>query len=99
MTDERQIATAQGNGDSTGVELQRFAHLHDSHLRTLFVNGTFAGATVKFQISIDDVTYFDVSGADAITAKTLTNVEFRAPFVRINVAGGGGTEAIDAWLV
>ena len=99
MADERQIASAQANGNSTGVAISRFAHLFESRLRTLFVNGTFDSATVKFQISIDDSTYFDVSGADAITAKTLINVEFRAPFVRVNVAGGGGSEAIDAWLV
>ncbi len=99
MADSRQFATAEGNGNSTGVAISRFAHIIESHLRTLFVNGTFDGATVKFQISVDDTTYFDVSGADAITAKTLVNVEFRAPFIRINVAGGGGTVAIDAWLV
>ena len=99
MTDERQIATAQDNGDSTGVEIQRFAHLFESRIRTLFVSGTFDSATVKFQISIDDSEYFDVPGANAITAKTVINVEFRAPFVRINVAGAASAAAIDAWLV
>ena len=99
MADKRQIASAQGNGNSTGVAISRFAHIFESHLRTLFVNGTFDSATVKFQISIDDTTYFDVSGADAITAKTVINVEFRAPFVRIDVASGLGSEAIDAWLL
>lgn len=98
MADERQIASAQANGSSTGIAISRYGHLEESHLRTLLVDGTFGGATVKFQISLDNVTYFDVSGADAITAKTAINVEFRAPFCRINVAGGTG-ESINAWLI
>ena len=99
MADERQIATAQGNGNSTGVEISRFAHIHESHLRTLLIGGTFDSATVKYQISLDDVTYFDVSGADAITANKAINIEHRAPFHRINVASGLGVEAIDAWVI
>lgn len=98
MADERRIATAQANGNSTGIAISRYAHIEESHLRTVFIDGTFGGSTVKFQISIDDSTYFDVTGADAITAKTAINVEFRAPFCRINVAGGTG-ESIDAWLI
>ena len=98
MANEQRLATAQGNGDSTGIEILRFAHTSESHLRTLLVGGTFGGATIKFQISLDDSTYFDVSGADAITAKTAINVEFRCKYCRINVAGGTG-ESIDAWLI
>ena len=98
MADERQIATAQANGNSTGVVISRPGHLAESHLRTLFVTGTFNGATVKYQLSPDNVTYFDVVDADAITANKVINVEHRAPFHRINVAGGGGSEAIDAFV-
>ncbi len=99
MADERQIATAQGDGDSTGVEISRFGHTSESHLRTLFVGGTFNGATVKYQVSLDDTTYFDVVGVDSITSKKAINVEHRAQFHRINVSGGGGSEAIDAWVI
>jgi len=98
MANEIRLATAQANGNSTGIEQQRFGSVDESHLRTLFVDGTFGSATVKFQISIDNSTYFDVTGADAITAKAVVNVEFRAQYVRINVAGGTG-ESIDAWLI
>lgn len=102
--DIRKIAAAQGNGDSAGVSISRFSHLFESRLRTFFVQGTFDSATVKLQLSVDstdglDGIWHDVVDADAITAKTLINVEFRAPWVRINVAGGAGSEAIDAWLV
>ena len=99
MADERQIATAQGNGNSTGVEISRFAHINESHLRTILVSGTFDSATVIYQISLDDVTYFDVAGADTITDNKAINVEHRAPFHRINVSGGLGSEAIDAWVI
>ncbi len=103
MADERQIATAQGAGNSVGVAISRYAHLEESHLRTLFVTGTFGGATVKYQISHDstngtDGTWFDVADADAITADKVINVEHRAPWHRVNVAGGAG-QAIDAFVV
>jgi len=102
--DIRKIASAAGNGDVAGVSISRHAHIIESHLRTLFVQGTFDSATVKLQLSVDttdglDGVWHDIVGADAITAKKLTNVEFRAPWVRISIAGGLGSEAIDAWLV
>ena len=99
MANEQQIATAQGNGSSTGIAIPRHANLEESHLRTLLVNGTFDTATVKYQISLDDSTYFDVAGADAITAKSAINIEHRAPFHRINVASGNGSESINAWVI
>jgi len=100
MADERQIASAQAQSStSTGVEISRFAHIHESHLRTLLIGGTFGGATVKYQISLDNVTFFDVSGADAITAAKAINVEHRARYHGIEVVGGDGTTAINAWVI
>ena len=98
-TDDQQIATAQGNGDSDWVEISRHANISESHLRTLFVQGTFNGATVKYQISADKVIEHDVADADAITSKKVINIEHRARYHRINVAGGGGSEAIDAFVI
>lgn len=104
MTDEVRIATAQDNGQSVGIEISRFGQIHESHLRTLFVGGTFNGATVKYQLSIDstngvDGNWFDVADANAITADKVINVEHRAKWHRISVSGGAGSEAIDAWVV
>ncbi|KKK60066.1 hypothetical protein LCGC14_3028100, partial [marine sediment metagenome] len=104
MADKQQIATAQANGSSTGIEISRFAHIGESHLRTLFVGGTFDSAIVKYQLSPDstdgvDGNWFDVADADAITAAKVINVEHRAMWHRINVASGLGSEAIDAWVV
>ncbi len=98
----QQIATAQGNGSSTGITIPRNVHISSqrSHLRTLFVWGTFGGATVSYQISHNstngtDGNWFDVANADAITAASAINVEHRAPWHRITVAGGTG-ESINA---
>ena len=104
MADTQKIASAQANGSSTGIEISRFAHIGESHLRTLFVGGTFDSATVKYQLSIDstngvDGNWFDVTDADAIIAAKVINVEHRAKWHRINVAGGLGSEVIDAWVV
>ncbi len=89
------LLTAAANGDGATINVPRFAHAHESHLRTLFVWGTFDSATVKFQISPDNTNWFDVPNADAITAVATMNVEFRAPFMRGTVASGLGSEAIN----
>ncbi len=104
MADKVKIATAQANGSSTGESISRFGHTAASHLRTLFVSGTFDSATVKYQVSHDstngvDGIWFDVADADAITANKVINVEHRAPWHRINVSGGLGSELIDASVV
>ena len=99
MADERQIATNQGNGNSTAIEISRYGNLLESHLRTLFVSGTFDSATVKYQISLDNSIFFDVVDADNITANKVINVEHRARYHRINVASGLGSESINAWVV
>ena len=99
MANEQQIATAQANGNSTGVEIPRPGNTEKSHLRTLLVWGTFDSATVKYQISMDDVTYFDVANADTITTQKALNVEHRAKWHRINVASGLGSESINVLAV
>ena len=99
MAGEIRLATGVDDGDTTAIEIPRFGHIGESHLRTLYVSGTFDSATVKFQISIDNSSFFDVTGADAITAKTAVNVEFRAKWVRISVSGSTTLAVIDAWLI
>ena len=89
------LLTAASNGDGATVPVPRFAHAHESHLRTLFVWGTFDSAIVKFQISPDDSNWFDVPNADTISADATMNVEFRAPFMRGTLASGLGSESIN----
>lgn len=85
---EVNLLTAAGNGAGSSVQVPRFNQAAQSHLRTLFVWGTFDSATVKLQVSPDDSTWFDVPGADSITAQSVLNVEFRAPYIRCSVSGG-----------
>lgn len=87
------LAAAQGNGTTTAIGA---AAPGGRDVRTLTVTGTFNGATVKFQISPDSVTFIDVPDANAITAATAVNVQFTAQQMRIDVSGGGGSESINA---
>lgn len=71
---------------------------------TLFIFGTFNSATVKLQISPHDTDtadgsseWFDVANTTATAALT-GNVEFRAPKVRIHIAGGA-SPSISAVLI
>lgn len=96
---EIDLLSAASNGNGTTFRVPRFAKVDESHLRTLYVWGTFDSATVTFQISTDDVTWFDVANADAITAQSALNVEFRAPYVRGKVAGGLGSESINMRII
>lgn len=66
------------------------------HLWTLFVDGTFSGTTVTFEISPDGSTWFTPTGG-ALTAKTALNFEFRAKSVRCSTSGGTGS-GLNAWL-
>jgi len=68
-----------------------------SHFFTLFVWGTFGGTTVKLQISPNGSEWFDVTDADAITVKTVLNVQFRAAYVRA-ITSGGAAASINAAL-
>lgn len=96
---EIDLLTAASNGIGPVVEMPRFSHLLEEHLRTLFVWGAFDSANVALQISPDNSNWFDVANADTITQDTVLNVEFRSPFVRCNVTGGLGSESINAKLL
>lgn len=79
----------EGAGASvTGAwfELPSPRHVWKSHLRTLYVSGDFGTGTVGIEITPDDPTAspvaFDVPNADAIAAKVVMNIEFRAQAIR-----------------
>lgn len=73
-------------------------HMYKTHIRTLFVWGTFDSANFKLQVSPDGSEWFDVPNADTITAKTVVNVEFRAKEVRAVITGSTTTAIITAFL-
>lgn len=91
------LLTAAGNGNGTALELKSWGSRELSRLYTLFVYGTFDGATVTFQISPDNSNWFTVTGI-SITAAAAVNAEFRAQYARCVVSGGGAGVAVDAQL-
>jgi hypothetical protein len=76
-------------GAGSSFEIRCWGNREINHLYTLFVWGTFGGATVTLEISFDGVEWFAVSGV-SVTAKSALNVEFRARFVRAVITGGAG---------
>ena len=82
------LSNASG-GNGTTFEIRQWGNRELNHLYTLFVWGTFGGATVTLEISHNGTDWFTVSGV-SITAKTALNVEFRARYVRAVITGGAG---------
>lgn len=93
------LASGQANGTADAVEMPRFAHLQESHLRTLYIYGTFDSADVTLEISPDNSNFFAVANVTAIVVKTAINVEFRGSHVQIVVANGLGSESISVRLI
>lgn len=67
------------------------------HLWTFFVDGTFSGTTVTFEISPDGGTTWFTPTNGTFTAKAAANFEFRATHVRASTSGGTGS-GLNAWL-
>lgn len=104
MTDEIRLATDQDDGQTVGIEITGFANLLESHLRTLFVWGTFDSATLIYQVSHNstdgiDGDWFDVANADAITVKTVINVEHRARWHRVSISGSTTVASLNAVVI
>ncbi len=97
------LATAQGNGTTTSVELveQDRGRIPKRFSYGLFIFGTVDSADVKLQASHDNTTFVDIAGASfANTAwPTTTNLEFYGHFIRVVVANGLGSESVGVVLV
>ena len=93
------LLSGAANGNGSSFDMPHPGSVHKSHIRTLYVWGTFGGSTVKLQIATSDspTEWFDVTDADNITSKTAINVEVRADHVRGVVSGGTG-ESINMFL-
>lgn len=76
-----------GNGDS--FLLKTGGTRDKENLRTVFCWGTFGGATVTVEISLDDTNWFPVASI-SFTSAGAVNMEARAVYVRGVVAGGTG---------
>ena len=90
------LLEAAGNGNGTSFELNTGGRRNKENLRTVFCSGTFGGATVTVEISLDEVTWFPVASV-SFTALGAVNMEARAIYIRGVVTGGTGS-AIDLAL-
>jgi hypothetical protein len=87
------LATAAGNGDTSAKAAA------GGWLYQIAVGGTFDGATVRIQLQAPAPVSAWISVGDPITAAAIQNIEIPAgTLVRLNVAGGGGTAAINSSL-
>lgn len=83
------LLSAAGTGNGKTIQLPSPHHQGAKQFRTLYVWGTFSGATVALELSPDGLNWFTVTNADNITAKSVLNIEFKAPYARATVTGGG----------
>jgi len=90
------LCAAQANGTSTAVKMDRSSYNYRAG--SIYVSGTFDGATVQLEATPDDgTTWFNVSGG-SFTAKEAKELSISATHLRVTVSGGGGSESINVWL-
>ena len=77
------------DGDGTVFNARAAGSRYTSDVFTFYAWGTWGGGTVKLMISPDNTNWFDVTNA-AFTADGVLNVQFRAPYVKANLAGSSG---------
>jgi len=90
------ILSGANNGNGASFELKTGGKRDKENIRTVYCWGTFGGATVTAEISIDGTEWFSVTGV-SFTVKGAVNIEARARYIRGVVTGGTG-ESIDMQL-
>ena len=75
------------NATGAAHRISDFTADNIAHWRTIFIYGDFDGGTVKIEVSPNNIDFFDVTGLDAVTSKTVENIEFRAGFIRASLSG------------
>lgn len=91
-----QLLSGAASGTGAAVRVQKTPTPDAEQFFTLYVWGTFGGATVTLEISPGDGAWFD-SGL-TVTEAQAVNVEFKARSVRA-VVTGGTDPAINAELL
>jgi len=80
------MAAYNTNGTTQAIDVPHIDFLHPA-IFSLYIFGTFGGATVQLQASYDGVNYVNVPGASTSTATVLT-VTINAVKMRCVVSGG-----------
>lgn len=86
------ILTDQAEGNGASFEVNIGGKSNKENIRTVYCWGTFGGATVTLEISIDEVNWFPVTGV-SFTQLGAVNIEARATHIR-GVVGAGTAESI-----
>jgi hypothetical protein len=98
------IASAQANGTTSAVKNQDPDHRAISQFRTIFISGTFDGASVLIEGTPQEGTpdgstnWYSITGLTAVTAETISNIEVRVKWYRAVVSGGGGSTSINIFI-
>ena len=87
------ILTAKAEGNGSAFEIKTGGKRDKENIRTVYCWGTFGGATVTLEISLDQVVWFPVTGV-SFTEKGVINIEARTRYIR-GVVGAGTSESID----
>lgn len=85
------LLDAASTGTGTAQALHFDLNRHHSNLYTLYVYGSFDGNAATVQISPNGTDWFDVDGADNITAAIALNMEIRCKFIRATITGAGNS--------
>lgn len=89
------LLTAGSNGTSDAALMR---DVGVDRVDSVYVWGTFDGATVTIQYSPDGTEWFDPE-ENSFTAKAASAIELNAYQVRAVVSGGGGSESINVMLM
>jgi hypothetical protein len=84
------LSAVTANGNGTAVEL-RNPNNRDYRTYTVYCSGTMDGASVKLQISMDNVNWGDVT---TFTTTTPVLAEFRAKYARGVVSSAGASTSV-----
>jgi hypothetical protein len=79
-------ATADGPGDAVTVHRGAVAFA---------AAGTFDGATVTLQLSLDGQEWFDVA---SLGSKDIKLVDMPPAIIRASISGAGGSTSVTAWI-
>ena len=94
------LLTAAANSTGTAKKIVDHAqgNIGKRFSYSIYIYGTFDGATVTLEGSHDNVTFIAITNA-SWTANSTTNIEFYGNYLRGKVAGGSGSESITMVLV
>jgi hypothetical protein len=87
------LDAATANGAGAAIPAPRFDQVRPRNPLTVYVWGTFGGATVKVQVSPDGANWFDLSNY-SFSAIGCENIDAATAFYRLYVTGASGATSL-----